>query len=342
MGHLPANQTRPEAPFAIAGLDFTGPLITMRGNPRRPTLMKTYVCLFVCFSTKAVHLELCCDLSSDTFLEAFRRFSNRRGQPAHVYCDNGQNFVGAVRKLKEVTQLLKSTELHGKVSLLPATQAIQWHFSPARSPHFGGLWEAAVRLMKLQLKKIVGHHRLTYPQLHSVIVEIEAILNSHHILPIHVDSVEGPTVLTQGHFLIGRLLKSLPARVDTPSPSTSLRRWNLVKRLHSDVWKAWRPKYLQALQTRSKLTSPQRNFKVGDVVLLKDEALRDRSWPMAVITTVHPGRNGLVHVVDLRARGKTYRRFTDCLVLLVPADQDRDDRGEDVESPTGHRGSNRT
>ena len=339
MGHLPANRTRPEAPFAIAGLDFAGSLITVRGNPRRPTLMKTYVCLFVCFSTKAVHLELCYDLSSET---AFRRFSNRRGQPAHVYCDNGRNFVGAVRKLKEVTQLLKSIERRRKVSLLPATQAIQWHFSPARSPHFGGLWEAAVRLMKLQLKKIMGHHRLTYPQLHSVIVEIEAILNSRPILPIHVDPEEGPTVLTPGHFLIGRPLKSLPARVDTPFPSTSLRRWNLGKRLHSDLWKAWQPKYLQALQTRSKWTLPQRNFKVGDVVLLKDEALRDRSWPMAVITTVHPGCNGLVHVVDLRARGKTYRRSTDRLVLLVPADQDRDDRGEDVEAPTRHKGSNRT
>ena len=289
MGHLPTNWTKPEATFAIAGLDFAGPLITVCGNPRRPTLMKTYVCLFVCFSTKAVHLELCCDLSSETFLEAFWRFSNHRGQPAHVYCDNGRNFVEAVRKLKEVTQLLKSTELCRKVSLLPAIQAIQWHISPARSPHFGGLWEAVVRLMKLQLKRIVGHHRLTYPQLHSVIVEIEAILNSRPILPIHVDPEEGPTVLTPGHFLIGQPLKSLPTRVDTPSPSTSLRRWNLEKCLHSDLWKAWRPKYLQALQTRSKWTSPQWNFKVGDVVLLKDEALRDKSWPMAVITTVHPG-----------------------------------------------------
>ena len=211
MGHLPANRTRPEAPFTIAGLDFAGPLITVRGNSCRPTLMKTYVCLFVCFGTKAVHLELCCDPSSETFLEAFRRFSNCRRQPAHIYCDNGQNFVGAVRELKEVTKLLQSTELCRKVSLLPATQAIQWHFSPARSPYFGRLWEAAVRLMKLQLKKIVGHLCLTYPQLHSVIVEIEAILNSRPILPIHVDPEEGPTVLTPGHFLIGRPLKSLPA-----------------------------------------------------------------------------------------------------------------------------------
>ena len=230
MGHLPANRTRPEALFAIAGLDFAGPLITVRVNPRQPTLMKTYVCLFVCFSTKAVHLGLCW-----TFLEAFRRFSNHRGQLAHVYCDNGRNFMGATRKLREITHLLKSTELCRKVSLLPATKAIQWHFSPARSPHFGGLWEATVRLMKLQLNKYVGHHRLTYPQLHSVIVEIEAILNSYPILPIHVDPEEGPTVHTPVHFLIGRPLKSLSAWVDTPTPSTSLRRWNLVKHLHSDL-----------------------------------------------------------------------------------------------------------
>ena len=99
---------------------------------------------------------------------------------------------------------------------------------------------------------------------------------------------------------------------------------------------------LQALQTRSKCTSPQQNFKVGDIFLPKDEALCDMSWPMVVITTVHPGRDGLIGMVDLRARGKTYRRSTDRLVLLVPADQDRHDRGEDVETPTGCRGSNRT
>ena len=112
MGHLPANRTRPEAPFTISCLDFTGPLITVRGNPRQPTLTKTYVCLFMCFSTKAVHFELYCNLSSETFLEAFWRFSNRHGQPAHVYCNNGRNFMGAVRELKEVTQLLQSTQLH--------------------------------------------------------------------------------------------------------------------------------------------------------------------------------------------------------------------------------------
>ena len=66
-------------------------------QPGKPTLVKTYICIFVCFSTRAVHMELCVDLSADTFLSAFRLFTSRRGIPSQVYCDNGRNFVGAAR-----------------------------------------------------------------------------------------------------------------------------------------------------------------------------------------------------------------------------------------------------
>ena len=50
--------------------------------------------------------------------------------------------------------------------------------------------------MKLQLKKLVGQHRLTHAQFHTIIIEIESILNSRPLLPIHIDLQEGPTVLT--------------------------------------------------------------------------------------------------------------------------------------------------
>ena len=111
MGHFPTDRTKPEPPFTTVGVDFAGPLSTTRGNPRKPTIVKTYVCLFICFSIKAVNLELCCDLSTENFVAAFQRFSNRRGLPSHIYCNNGKNFVGAARELSEINNLLQSPDI---------------------------------------------------------------------------------------------------------------------------------------------------------------------------------------------------------------------------------------
>lgn len=82
MGELPAARTQPARPFSITGLDFAGPLTVKRGNPRKPTRVKVYICLFVCFVTKATHLEIVSDLSTPAFLASLTRFVARRGCPS--------------------------------------------------------------------------------------------------------------------------------------------------------------------------------------------------------------------------------------------------------------------
>ncbi len=90
---LPTHRTRPSPPFERIGIDFAGPYIIQRGNPRKPTRVKVYTCLFICMSTRAIHLELCSDLSTEAFLAAFQIFCNRRGTPSHVFTDHGSNFI---------------------------------------------------------------------------------------------------------------------------------------------------------------------------------------------------------------------------------------------------------
>ena len=113
------------------------------------------MCVFVCTVTKAVHLELVSDLSTEAFLAAFRRFANRRGRPKNVYSDNGRNFVGAQRELKTV---FSSPTAKCKILAACQPEQIVWHFIPVQSPHQGGLWEAGVRKRKRSLKKIIGGH----------------------------------------------------------------------------------------------------------------------------------------------------------------------------------------
>ncbi|XP_055542571.1 uncharacterized protein LOC129728179 [Wyeomyia smithii] len=90
-GQLPIPRVTPSRPFTVTGVDYAGP-VYLRPPLKRASPTKAYICIFVCFSTKAVHIELVSDLTTSAFLAAFRRFFSRRGLPAHVHSDNGKNF----------------------------------------------------------------------------------------------------------------------------------------------------------------------------------------------------------------------------------------------------------
>lgn len=101
-------------------------------------------------ATKAVHLEVVSDMTTDAFLNAFKRFISRRGKPADVFSDNGTNFIGAHRELEELRNLFSQEEHKDKIINKTASDRIRWHFIPPRAPHFSGLWEAAVKSFKGQ------------------------------------------------------------------------------------------------------------------------------------------------------------------------------------------------
>ena len=74
-----------------------------------------------------------------------------------------------------------------------------WKFTPEKAPHFGGLWEAAVKSMKTHLRRIVADTKLTFEELTTLLIQIEACLNSRPLAPLpHDDDVI--EALTLGHF----------------------------------------------------------------------------------------------------------------------------------------------
>ena len=159
--------------FDTVGVDFAGPIKTKYGHVRKPVIVKSYVCLFVCLSIKAVHLEPVSDLTSDAFIAALRRFIARRGKPRLIMSNHGTNFVGANRELQEMYDILGHQKITSEVSDFCSTQGIQWKFIPERAPHFGGLWEAAVKSMKFHFKRVVGETKLTFEELTTVLAQIE-------------------------------------------------------------------------------------------------------------------------------------------------------------------------
>ncbi len=184
--------------------------------------------------TRAVHLELCSSLDTQEFLAIFRKFCNRRGTPTDVYSDNGSNFVGSKSELKAIQRLPSPSE--NSISHLSTTQEVKWHFIPPRTPHFGGLWEAGVRSMKIQLRKLITPHPLRRDELDAILTEIEAILNSRPLAALGSTYPDSDLVLTPGHFIVGRPLKAPPTKAASTGNITHLRRWMLVQRLQQDLW----------------------------------------------------------------------------------------------------------
>ena len=206
MGNLPPSGVSFSRPFVNVGVDYCGPFFIKERRHRNISKVKTYVSIFVCQATKAVHLELASDLTTGAFLACLKRFFARRGISQSISSDNATNFLGARNELRDLYKKIQSFENEKVVQSFLLQKGVNWHFIPPRAPHFGGLWEAAVKSFKRHFTRVAGAALLTYEQLHTYVVGIEAILNSRPLTPISSDP-DDFVPLTPGHFLIGTLLQ---------------------------------------------------------------------------------------------------------------------------------------
>nr|XP_012219380.1 PREDICTED: uncharacterized protein LOC105670437 [Linepithema humile] len=222
MGNLPAIRvTKPERSFLHCGVDYAGPIQIRTSSGRGIKTQKAYIALFICLNSRAIHLELVSNYSTDAFLDAYLRFCSRRGLPESMYSDNGTTFLGADRELASAYRAaLTESNFQNK----SATDSVSWNFIPPSAPHFGGLWEAGVKSVKHHLRRLVKNETLTFEEFTTLLCRIEACLNSRPIAPLsdHLDDYEP---LTPGHFLIGSAITT------TPEPSLL----NLKERYPEDV-----------------------------------------------------------------------------------------------------------
>lgn len=206
MVDLPLERVERQAkPFSISGVDYARPFLVCGRRARGVTPFKCYICIFVCFTTKAIHFELAFSLSTDSFLTALRCFIARRGRCSLLYSDCGTNFMGAHR------------ELVGCMRDASERETIKWSFNPPSAPHFGGLWETEVKSMKIHLKRVVEDQILTVEEFSTVLAQIEAVLNSRPLCPTS-DDPQDLEILSPGHFLTFELLVAVPYPSLEPVP----------------------------------------------------------------------------------------------------------------------------
>lgn len=149
-------------------------------------------------TTKATHPELVSDMSTEKFIEAFRRFTNRRGMVTDIYSDQGSTFLGTCnpRQCGMDIQVMQRTikENEKEAQKKHAAEKIRWHFIPPETPHYGGMWEANIKVFKSHLRKVLEEHTLTYEEFFTVMSDIEAVMNSRPILQIALDMRKATTI----------------------------------------------------------------------------------------------------------------------------------------------------
>lgn len=314
MGNLPASRVVPSPPFAVTGVDYAGPFLVKQGT-RRPALVKSYVAVFVCMTTKAIHLEAVSDLSTDAFLAALKRFIGRRGIVEQLHSDNATNFRGAHHELNSLFEQFRNQQAIDTIDDFCRTREIEWHFIPPDAPELGGLWEAAVKSAKTHLKRIVGNVKLTFEELSTVLVEIGAVLNSRPLFAVSNDPAD-PLVITPAHYLIGRPLTSIPEPSLENAKATRLTRWQHLQLMREHFWRAWSRDYLNTLQPRKRNLRTMPNLRENMIVLLHDRNQPPLNWKLGRITVVYPGDDGLVRAVDVLVGGSCYRRPTTKISVL--------------------------
>ena len=200
-----------------------------------------------------------------------------------------------------------------------SSRGIEWKYIPERSPNFGGLWESTVKSMKTYFRKVTANVKLTYEEASTVLIQIEACLNSRPLTSVLTDN-EGIEVLTPGHFLIGQPLMAVPDPPSSYNTSiTLLRRWQLCQSIVRQFWSRWSCEYLINLNRFHKWRCPSRNIEVGDVVIIREDNTSPTQWPLARVIRIHKGKDGYMRVVDLKTPKGKYRRPIGNVVLLLQA-----------------------
>lgn len=322
MADLPTARLRLFKPvFHSTGMDCFGPFQVKVGR----RLEKRWGIIFKCLTTQAVHLDLLTNIDADSFLMALRRFVARRGTPAELFSDQGTNFRGGEKELREAFGAL-SPELQQSL----AKQKIAFHFNPPAAPHFGGVWEREIRSVKQALYTTVGAQAQAEEVLRTVLIEVEGLLNSKPLGYVS-SSVADPDPVTPSLLLMGRRDGSLPQVVYPATELLSRRRWRHSQILTDHFWSSFIRYYLPGMQARQKWHAIRVNLAEDKVVMLVDPQLPRALWPIGRVIKVHTSADGHVRSADVKIKDKVYTRPVARLVILpaIPDDKDQPTPSQD-------------
>ena len=318
MSDLPADRVEPAPPFTFVCCDCFGPFLIKVGRKE----LKRYGLIFVCQSSRAIHIEVLDSLSTDSFINGLRRFISIRGQIRLLRCDNATNFVGAKNELAKSFSEIEPGIV--REFLLQSGCNFEWKFNVPTASHMGGTYERLIGVVRSVLSGLLVTHgtQLSDDGLRTLMYEVAAIVNNR---PLSLETLNDPDScpITPNHLLT---LKSnviiAPPGDFVIQDAYSRKLWRRVQFLASQFWFRFRSEYLQSCQKRSKWSFPSCDLAVGDIVLLCDDTLPRDSWPLCMVTEVFPSADGRIRSVIVKLGNRylshTGKRKGDLVTLKRP------------------------
>ena len=313
MADLPSERLAPcTPPFHVTACDYFGPLQVKISRNKRA---KNYGVLFTCLNTRAVHLELAADSSTQEFLQVLRRFFAIRGRPSIMYSDNGTQFVGAERELKEMIAGWDKKKLQE----YGAERGMEWKFTTPAAPHQNGCAEALVKTCKAALKRAIGDQSLTSFELYTCLLEVMNLVNQRPIGRLPNDPDDG-SYICPNDILLGRATSDVP---QGPFKETkNLRcRVELVQNIVDSFWKRWRRDVLPVLIPRKKWKHESYMSKVNDIVVVQDTNLVRSNWTVGRIIEVYRSQDGRVRNVKVKTPKGEYVRPVTKIATIYSAEE---------------------
>ena len=310
---LPEDRVQHIRPFNATGIDYANYLVFL--DPEKLTEIKSYLVVFTCLTTRAVHLELTTSLSTQHFLLAFRKFVATKSLPSKIYTDNASYFVKGEQVLNKILE-----EYTVKDYL--ESNNIRWSFIVPRAPWQGGHYERLIGVVKRTLKRITYKKKLSFDECTTVIKEAEAIVNNRPLC--YVSSDPDQTVLTPNHLLYGRHINLSPMLSDiTDVPYGDdidlILQYKILSDLVRNFERIWKAEYLVSLRERYYDANPPRDYcalQVDDAVLLNNEKPSRESWPLGRIIRVNKDKDGILRSIVIKTQNGQFLRTPDKVVPL--------------------------
>ena len=297
MAELPTDRFEQVPPFTFSAVDYFGPFYIKEGRKE----MKRYGVLFTCMASRAIHLEIATSLTTDSFLNAYRRFVCRRGPIQQLRSDQGTNFVGEKNELEAALHEMNHNKIQREL-LKDNCDWFAWKMNVPHASHMGGVWERQIKTVRSVLTGLLENHgnQLDDESLRTLMIEAEAIVNSRPLTTDDLTDPDSQDVLTPNHLLTMKssIILAPPGNFQR-ADVYSKKRWRRVQQLADEFWQRWRKSYLQSLQTRQKWTTPMKNVEVGDIVILKDDSVPRNCWKLARVETTYPDADGYVRKVKV-------------------------------------------
>ncbi len=317
MADLPSDRVDPSPPFTYCGMDCFGPFHTKQGRKEH----KRYGLLFTCLCSRAVHIEMLEDMTTDALINALRCFLAIRGAVRHIRSDQGSNFVGAKNEMERALKDMNKE----RVAAYLAERQCDFYMNAPGSSHAGGVWERQIRTVRSVLNSVLAHSagRLDDASLRMFFYEAMSIVNNR---PLTVDSISDPTSLEP---LTPNHLVTMKSSVPLPPPGNFIeedlyakKRWRRVQYLSEQFWNRWRKEYLANITLRQRWHTPRRNVQIGDIVIVKEEEVPRNEWKLAKVLEVYKDDDGLVRKTTIqigeRRLGKGGERLSKPSIVQRP------------------------